>query len=246
MRVSILALAGLTALAACNEKPAATETTTTTATPAATTAAVPGQDWTQVTAATPEGGFRMGNPDAKVKLVEYASLTCPHCKDFHEEAAEKIKTGYVATGNVSYEYRNFVLNGPDLAATLLARCQGPTPFFNLVSAFYAAQAEWTAPFMKMTDADGARIGAMAQDKQAAELAKLGQLDGFMRARGMTKAKFDQCLADPAALKIVTDTQQRAATVEGVNGTPTFFINGVKMTDPGTWANVEAKLKAALA
>lgn len=244
MRVSILALAGLAALAACNEKPAATDSTTTTT--AAATAPVAGKDWTQVTAATPEGGFRMGNPDAKVKLVEYASLTCPHCKDFHEEAAEKIKASYVATGNVSYEYRNFILNGPDLAATLLARCQGPTPFFNLVGAFYAAQSEWTAPFMKMTDADGARIGALAQDRQAAELAKLGQLDSFMRARGMTKAKFDQCLADPAALKTVTDTQARAATVEGVNGTPTFFFNGVKMTEPGSWANVEAKLKAALA
>lgn len=240
MRVSILALAGLAALAACNEKPAAPETATT-----ATTTAVAGKDWTQVTTATTEGGFRMGNPAAKVKLVEYASLTCPHCKDFHEEAAAKIKAAYVATGNVSYEYRNFVLNGPDLAATLLARCQGATPFFNLVGAFYAAQSEWTAPFMKMTEADGARIGALAQDKQAAELAKLGQLDTFMRARGMTKAKFDQCLADPAALKAVTDTQQRAATVEGVNGTPTFFVNGVKMTEAGTWPNLEAKLKAAL-
>lgn len=246
MRVSILALAGLTMLAACNDKPATTDTTTTAAATTAATPGVAGKDWTQVTAATPEGGFRMGNPDARVKLVEYASLTCPHCKDFHEEAAEKIKASYVATGNVSYEYRNFILNGPDLAATLLARCQGATPFFNLVGAFYAAQSEWTQPFMKMTDADGARIGAMAQDKQAAELAKLGQLDVFMRARGMTKAKFDQCLADPAALKTVTDVQARAATVEGVNGTPTFFVNGVKMTEPGSWANVEAKIKAALA
>ena len=243
MRVSVLAIVAAAGLAACSEK-AATPATETTATPAAT-GATAGKDWTQVIATTPEGGFRMGNPDAKVKLVEYASLTCPHCKDFHAEAAEKIKAAYVATGKVSYEYRNFVLNGPDLAATLLARCQGPTPFFNLIGAFYAAQGEWTAPFMKMTDADGARIGALGQDKQAAELAKLGQLDGFMRARGMTKAKFDQCLSDPAALKNLTDMQQRAATIDGVNGTPTFFINGVKMTEAGSWANLEPKLKAAM-
>ena len=243
MRVSILALMAAASLAACSDKAATPAETSTAA--VTTTAASTGQDWTQVTATTPEGGFRMGNPDAKVKLVEYASLTCPHCKDFHAEAAEKIKASYVATGNVSYEYRNFVLNGPDLAATLLARCQGPTPFFNLVGAFYSAQGEWTAPFMKMTEADGARIGAMGQDKQAAELAKLGQLDVFMRARGMTKAKFDQCLSDPAALKSLTEMQQRASTIDGVNGTPTFFVNGVKMTEAGSWANLEPKLKAAL-
>ena len=243
MRVSVLAIVAAAGLAACNEK-SAVPAADMTASPSAS-AATKGKDWTQVTTTTPEGGFRMGNPDAKVKLVEYASLTCPHCKDFHAEAADKIKAAYVATGNVSYEYRNFVLNGPDLAATLLARCQGPTPFFNLVGAFYATQGEWTAPFMKMTNADGARIGALAQDKQAAELAKLGQLDGFMRARGMTKAKFDQCLADPVALKQLTDMQQRASTIDGVNGTPTFFINGVKMTEAGSWANLEPKLKAAM-
>ena len=243
MRFTILALSATATLMACNDKAAIPAADT--AAPVTTVAAAAGQDWTQVTTATPEGGFRLGNPQAKVKLVEYASLTCPHCKDFHEEAAAKIKADYVATGNVSYEYRNFVLNGPDLAATLLARCQGATPFFNLVGAFYAAQGEWTAPFMKMTDADGARIGALSQDRQAAELAKLGQLDGFMRARGMTKAKFDQCLADPAALKSLTAMQQRAATIDGVNGTPTFFVNGVKMTEAGTWANLETKLKAAL-
>lgn len=242
MRWAMVSVAAL-GLAACNDK-AATPAATTTATTAATSA-VGGKDWTLVTAATPDGGFRMGNPDAKVKLVEYASLTCPHCADFHEEAAAKIKANYVAGGNVSYEYRNFVLNGPDLAATLLARCQGATPFFNLIGAFYATQREWTAPYVKMTPADGARIGALPQDRQAGELAKLGGLDAFMRARGMTRAKYDQCLADPAALKTVTDTQQTAATTLGVNGTPTFFFNGVKMTEPGSWANVESKLKAAL-
>ena len=125
-------VAGLAlATAACGDKTettAATTTTTPTSTPA-------GTDWTKVSAATPEGGFRIGNPDAKVKLLEFASLTCPHCKDFHESAFATIRDKYVASGNVSYEFRNFVLNGPDYAATLLARCKGAPGFFALADAF---------------------------------------------------------------------------------------------------------------
>ena len=75
----------------------------------ASTNASAGISHVAVIAATPEGGFRLGNPDAKVKLLEFASLTCPHCGDFHAAAFETIKTKYVASGNVSYEFRNFVL-----------------------------------------------------------------------------------------------------------------------------------------
>ena len=152
-------VAGLAATtAACGDKkpdstaaetaPATTDATAATPAAAPVSATAPaGQDWTQVVAATPEGGFRMGNPDAKVKLVEFASLTCPHCREFHEAALSTIKSKYVASGNVSYEFRNFVLNGPDFAASLLARCQGPQPFFGLLNAFFTDQATWTEPFI---------------------------------------------------------------------------------------------------
>ena len=81
-------------------------------------------DWTRVASATAAGGFVMGNPAAKVKLVEYGSLTCPHCRHFDETAAAPL-AAYVRTGRVSWEFRPFLLSGYDIPATLTASCTGP-------------------------------------------------------------------------------------------------------------------------
>lgn len=216
-----------------------------TTSPAAAAAAKPGTDWLNVTAATPEGGFRLGNPNAKVKLIEFASLTCPHCKDFHAEALPTIKAKYVASGNVSYEFRNFVLNGPDYAASLLARCQGAAPFFGLLGAFYTDQTSWVEPFTKLTEADSARLGALPQDKQIAALAETGKLDAYVRARGIPRAKFDQCLADKKAVDTLAALRTQATDTYKLTGTPGFIINGKTQEGVFTWAGLEPKLQAAL-
>jgi protein-disulfide isomerase len=248
----LIATAMVLALAACDNsastaatgtKTAAKPTTITTATTAAPSTAT--KDWTTVMVATPEGGFRMGNPDAKVKLLEFASLTCPHCKAFHDEAHAKLKATYIAGGKVSYEYRSFVLNGPDFAAALLARCQGPVVFFNLLNAFYANQAAWTEPFTKLTESDSARLKALPADQQIAALADTGGLDDFMRTRGMTKAKFDQCLSDKAAVEQLTKIRNDAVEKYKLTGTPTFVINGETQKDVYSWETLEPKLIAAL-
>ncbi len=234
----------LVLLGACDKKAADTAAAPVAATTTTTAAAPAGKDWLSVTAATPEGGFVLGNPDAKVKLVEYASLTCPHCRDFHEEAGGILRSKYIATGKVSYEYRNFIFNGPDYAASLLARCQGGGPFFNLVNAYYGAFDQWLAPFSKLSEADQKTLTALPQDKQIATLAKMGGLDTFMRARGMTSAKFDQCLADPAAIKRLAEMRDEA-TKAGVTGTPSFLINGKLQDATPNWATLEPKLQSAL-
>jgi protein-disulfide isomerase len=228
-------------LAACgNDKPAS---------PAADAgplpAAVPGKDWTTVFAATPEGGFRMGNPEAKVKLVEFASLTCPHCREFHESAWEQLKGKYIASGNVSYEYRNFVLNGPDFAASMLARCQGPEAFFTLLLNFYDDQMSWTAPFGNISKADQEMLGRLPEDQQTAKLAQLGQLDAYVRLRGIPKAKFDQCVADKAAFEQLITLRKQATEKYKLTGTPGFIINEAVQDNVFTWAELEPKLQAAL-
>ena len=204
-----------------------------------------GKPWTEVVAMTPEGGIRMGNPDAKVKLVEFASLTCPHCRDFHEAAMTTLKSKYVASGNVSYEFRNFVLNGPDYAASLLARCQGPGPFFGLLNAFYADQASWVEPFTKLTPDDQKRLQGLPQDRQIAALAEAGKLDAYVRTRGIPKARFDQCLIDPAAVKTLADLRTQATETYKLTGTPGFVINGVTQAETYDWKTLEPKLQAAL-
>ena len=73
---------------------------------------------------TPEGGYLMGNPKANVKLIEFGSMTCPHCAEFEEQRGEQLIDTYVKSGRVSYEFRNFVRDPFDLAASLIARCGG--------------------------------------------------------------------------------------------------------------------------
>jgi len=242
-RLALLAATALT-LAACNDSKAP-------APPAAADAAAPavaapaGKAWVDVVAATPEGGFRMGNPDARVKLVEYASLTCPHCREFHEAAAETLKGKYVASGNVSYEYRNFVLNGPDFAATVLARCQGETAFFGLLNAFYADQAGWTEPFGRISKADQEALGKLPEAQAIARMADLGGLADYVKLRGIPRGRFDQCLADPAQLKAINDLRNQAVNEYKLTGTPSFIINGTVQEGTYTWADLEPKLQAAL-
>ncbi|MGL4543687.1 MAG: thioredoxin domain-containing protein [Polymorphobacter sp.] len=252
LRGAIFAASVIT-LAACDNSAsdaatgAKSKPATSAAAPAAVPTAVPAavKDWTKVVAATPEGGFRMGNPNAPVKFLEFASLTCPHCKDFHEAAMPTIKAQYIATGKISYEFRNFVLNGPDVAASLLARCQGPEVFFNLLNAFFANQTAWVEPFAKMSAADTARLQALPADQQIAALAVTGGLDGFMRTRGMPRAKFDQCLADKAAFNKLTAIRTDAVDTYKLTGTPTFVINGVTQEGVFNWEQLKPKLAAAI-
>ena len=234
-------------LAACGDKSAAPAGPATgdAASTAPAVVAPAGQNWVDVVTVTPEGGFRMGNPDARVKLVEFASLTCPHCREFHEAATATIKSKYVASGNVSYEFRNFVLNGPDYAATVLARCQGASTFFGLLDSFFMDQAGWTEPFSRIPKADQEALGNMPEDQAVRRLAELGGLADYVKLRGIPRAKFDQCLADPAQMKAINDLRNLAVNDLKLTGTPSFIINGAVQEGVFTWADLEPKLQTAL-
>jgi len=90
-----------------------------------------GQKWSETVSKTDAGGIVMGNPDAPIKLVEYMSITCSHCKDFGEQAFAELRDTYVESGKVSFEIRNFVRDPLDLSAAILSRCGGEDPFFPL-------------------------------------------------------------------------------------------------------------------
>jgi protein-disulfide isomerase len=204
----------------------------------------PQGDWTQVVEATPEGGFRMGNPNAPVKLVEYASLTCPHCREFEEQGMPTLRDKYVKSGQVNWEFRTYILFGSDPGPSMLLHCQGATPFFRLTEQLYAAQPQWTAALQNVTEAQQAQWQAMGPQRAAAELVRVLGLDAFFRQRGMPQSKIDACLADPANLKKVGDITQ-LGTKDGVTGTPTFFINGRMAPETAAWAKLEPQLRAAI-
>lgn len=239
----LLILGSTLALSACGKK--ADDTAAAPRAPIAAVAPPAGTRWTEIHVATPEGGFRMGNPNAPVKLIEYASPTCPHCRDFTAEAADPLRANYIASGKVSWEFRPFMLNALDVPVTLLASCQGPAPFFKLVEQLYASQTEWIEKFQKLSPAEQQAMQRLAPADQFKAMASAMGLDTFLRVRGLPAAKADACLADQAAADRLIAIRDRATNEEGVTSTPSFLIDGRLQDNVATWPQLEQKLKAAI-
>lgn len=201
-----------------------------------------GQDWTQTVVRTPEGGFRMGNPDAPYKLVEYASMTCPHCRDFTKAGAPVLKEKYVKTGKVSWEYRTFVLNPLDVAASLVARCQGPDTFFPFVEQLFATQGDWVGKFNSVDEKTLQSLGTLPQQEQFIQLVALSGLEDFFKAHGVPGDRIKACLSDKGALDQLLKIRDHGANNDKIDGTPNFLINGEKQEGVYDWPGLEAKLR----
>jgi protein-disulfide isomerase len=200
------------------------------------------RDWSRIAVATPEGGFRMGNPAAPVKLVEYGSLTCPHCAAFAKEGEPALVQNYVKTGRVSYEYRNYVLNAVDVVASLLARCSGPSGFFPMAQNLYATQHEWLDRITALPQEQKDQLKAMSQGQRLVRLGELGGLTQIAARYGVAPARARQCLADQAGFDRLGKMAE-AAGAAGVQYTPTFFINGT-MASVNTWPTIEPLIRSA--
>ncbi len=242
----LLAAGTLAATGACTKKagdtPAANATSSA---PTVAVAAPASGDWTEAVAPTAAGGFVMGNPDAKVKLVEYGSLTCPHCAAFDKEGVPTLLANYVKNGKVSWEFRNFVRDPFDLAASLVARCNGAKSAFGLTRAIYAAQPEWVAKLQTVPPAESEAIAKLPPAQQFRALAKLAGFPQFAAMRGVPAAKTDACLADTKEIDRLVQMNSDAVSQYNVPGTPTFLINGTVVPDTASWELLEPKIKAAL-
>ena len=201
------------------------------------------QDWTRVVAITPEGGFRMGNPSARVKVVEYGSLACPHCRHFEQTGFKPLLQSYVRTGRVSYEFRNLLINGPDISVSMLTRCSGPGKFFPMSQYVFETQPDWMKKIEDMSAADKAALDKMTDQQRVIRYAQIAGMAPIAARFGVTAARAKQCLADPKGLKQLLDMTQ-AAIGAGVNQTPTFLINGEK-TDATNWEELEPLIRKAV-
>ena len=197
------------------------------------------RDWSLVAVRTPEGGVRIGNPAAPVKLIEYGSITCPHCAEFSAEAAVPLRTRYIRSGRVSWEYRPYLIFPTDPAIFMLLNCLGPSRFFPAAEQLYATQRTWVGRVQALPNAEFQRLQALPPLQQSAALAHAAGLDPFFRARGLTQPQIDACLANRAGIQRLGEIAQHANQL-GVQGTPTFFING-RSVGSQNWARLEPML-----
>ena len=206
-------------------------------------AAPAGKAWSDTVVATPEGGFRMGNPEAPLKVVEFGSYTCHVCAQFAEESKGKIASEFVNSGQVSFEFRSFLRNPLDAMAGAIIGCAGPERAFALTESTMADQ----AGLMAGAQANGAAAEGIAKLPEAERfpaLAKAWGIDTFYQSRGVPAATINSCLADMKNL-----TAQETATNDAIDnfkiqGTPTFVLNGVPMNGVITWAQFRDQLRSA--
>jgi protein-disulfide isomerase len=197
------------------------------------------RDWSLVAVRTPEGGIRIGNPAAPVKLIEYGSISCPHCAAFSGESAAALRSGYVRPGRVSYEYRPYLIFPTDPGIFMLLNCLAPARFFPAVEQLYATQNDWYGRVRALPADQLQRLQAMSPLDQSAALVNAAGLDPFFRARGLTPAQVHACLANRAGIDRLAAISRRANDL-GVQGTPTFFING-RSIGTVAWARLEPML-----
>jgi protein-disulfide isomerase len=212
------------------------------ASPNRTATALAAHDWTKTVSLTKEGGFLMGNPAASVKLVEYGSLACPHCRHFEQTGYKPLVQRYVRTGRVSYEFRNLLISGPDIAVSLLAHCAGAGAFFPMSELVYATQPQWEKKFEQLSDADQAQLAKLTDQQRVVRFAQIGQFAQIAARFGVTPARARQCLADPKGLERLLDIT-KSAMDSGIHSTPTFVING-KVSDAATWEDLEPQIRRA--
>ena len=204
-----------------------------------------GGDWAQLVAATPAGGYVMGNPNAAVKLIEYGSMTCPHCREFDVDGVPALINKYVKSGQVSYEFRNYVRDPYDLAGSLIVRCNGAKGFFPLTRAMFKDQPTWVAKLQTVTPAQSQALTNLGPDKQFLAIAKLAGFQQWAAMRGVPSAKSTACLTNEAEVnRLVQMNSDATSQYPAFQGTPTFIVNG-KLVEGATWKILEPKIRDAL-
>ena len=198
---------------------------------------------------TTAGGFLMGDPKAKVQLIEFGSMTCPACGQFDETGVQPLIDKYVKTGQVGFEFRNYVRDPFDLAAALVARCNGAQGFFPLTRALYKDQANWLQRLSNISPEQQQALQNLPPQQQFLEVAKLAGFQQWAAMRGVPTAKSTSCLSNEQEVNRLVQMTSDAGSQFDVPGTPSFVING-KLVDPpergkSNWESLEAKLRAAL-
>ena len=159
-----------------------------------------------------------GLPDAPIVLIEYASLTCPHCAAFHREGYPLLKP-FIEAGQLAYVHRDFPLDGVAYRAALAARCLQGEAYFAAIDALYENQRDWR--------------GGGSEDELAVEISSL---------TGQSVDEYKACVGDQTNQQTIIERYNTAVEDLGVDGTPRIFINGDPFTPRGGWTEIEAEIE----
>jgi protein-disulfide isomerase len=200
--------------------------------------------WVQTVVRTPEGGYRMGNPNARIALIEYGSRTCPHCALFDAQGVPALTSKYVANGQLSYEFRDFPVHGViDMGPILLGQCVSPAQFFPMLNRMMAAQKQLMQR-AEIPAADQEKLRTMKPGPLIAWLANYYGYTSFVAQHGVPAARAKACLADPKALETLVKQIDTANAKYAIPSTPTFIVNGKVAPNVFDWATLEPILRAA--
>lgn len=164
----------------------------------------------------------LGNPEATVKIIEYASLTCPHCMAYHLETFPLVKEHYIDTGKVAFIYRNFPFNDPALRGAMLAECSGDEQFYKYINVLMKAQDKWAF--------DNNYMGSLRS------IAKIG---------GMGEEEFDACMNNKQIQDRLVENLTLANQQLNITSTPTTFINGEKLNGFQTFDQLKERIDPLL-
>lgn len=210
--------------------------------PIAKVAPPAGKIWSETVVKTDVGGYKMGNPDAKLQLIEYGAITCPGCAQFANESTEELKK-LVDTGVVAMEFRPFLVHGvQDIPGFLLAQCSGPEAFYPLSEVLFADQPNWLGKMAGITEAEQQAAEKMTPAQVATFLGTRMGLIEFVQQRGISADQAKACLADSKAIDALIKLTEQGGK-DGVTGTPYFTLNGAPL-EVGAWTQVKSKLVEA--
>lgn len=167
----------------------------------------------------------LGDADAPVTVIEYGSFTCPHCASFHANQLQDLQRDYIDTGKVKFIFREVYFDRFGLWASMIARCGGPLRFFGIHDVIFDTQADWIA---------GGQDPALI----AENLRKTGI------AAGLDAEQVDACMKDEAMAQALVDWFQGNAEADGIDSTPTLFINGTKHPNM-SYSELQPLIEAAL-
>lgn len=167
----------------------------------------------------------LGNPEASVTVIEYASYTCPHCATFHDAVFKPLKRDYIDTGKIRFIYREVFFDRYGLWAAMVARCGGEMRYFGIQEMLYKGQREWAA--------------SDNPNEVVENLRRIG------RAAGLDNDQLDACLADGAKAQAMVEKFQKDSEADNITATPSLVINGTKHSNM-SFAELSRLIDAELA